>query len=39
MFQQTTGSKALSLVAMFKKIEDHFEQNQPDRLRENSRQK
>ena len=39
MFQQTTGLKALSSVAIFKKIEDHFEQNQPDRLRENSRQK
>ena len=39
MFQQTTGLKALSSVAIFKKIEDHFKQNQPDRLRENSRQK
>ena len=39
MFQQTTGLKALSSVAIFKKIEDHIKQNQPDRLRENSRQK
>ena len=31
--------KLLSSVAIFRKIEDHFEQNQPDRLRENSRQK
>ena len=29
MFQQTTGLKALSSVAIFKKIEDHFKQNQP----------
>ena len=35
MFQQTTDLKALSSVAIFK-IEDHFEQNQPNRLRENS---
>ena len=27
MFQQTTGLKALSSVAIFKKTEDHFEQN------------
>ena len=39
MFQQTTGLKALSSVAIFKKTEDHFEQNQPDRLQENSLQK
>ena len=39
MFQQTTGLKALSSVAIFKTIENHFEQNQPDRLWENSRQK
>ena len=39
MFQQTTGLKALSSVVIFKKIEDHFEQNPPDKLRENSRQK
>ena len=37
MFQQATGLKALSSVAIFKTIEDHFEQNQPDRLRENGR--
>ena len=36
MFQQTTDLKALSSVAIFKKIEDHFEQNQPNRLRENN---
>ena len=36
MFQQTTVLKYLFSAAIFMKIEDHFEQNQHDRLRENS---